>query len=227
MYLHPNANIEASSEDCVETNKTAERRQRLIPLAFTNTTWGREYAANPNWEHENLDTPNAARPRARQGSRFGREVGDGHKHLPNTQSTDPDEKEDDIVTRVYGHDTTVAHDAKLSDSSDSNMDAHQRNQPETPITQKASTTTTIPKLFPRDERPYSVMTAWKSFRKLNLTSPISELDEEVNADMDHADHAADWAEDETGPWMQVLMCWSDFDEWRLHVLTRSFSSPGP
>ena len=227
MYLHPNANIEASAENCPEINKPTERRQRLIPLAFTNSTWGREYVANPNWEYDNLDAPDASGVRARQGSRFGRQVGDRDKRPSETQLACSNEQESEIKTHMYGHDTKAARNADFLDCSDSNPDEQQRLQHNSSTKQEDATTTDSPGPITRSERPYSVMTAWRFFRTVNLTSPISEPDEELGAGSDLVDDAPSDLGSGTGPWMQVLMCWNDFDEWRLHVLTRSFSSPGP
>ncbi|KAI5238923.1 hypothetical protein E4T43_07110 [Aureobasidium subglaciale] len=65
MYRHTNTetNSSQSSDHDSTSTRSSQRRQRQIPLAFTNTEWGREYASNPNWSHENLEF-------ARQGSRF-------------------------------------------------------------------------------------------------------------------------------------------------------------
>lgn len=69
MYRHANTNINPSQSSDFDTKstKSSETRRRQIPLAFTNTEWGKEYAANPNWEHENLGKCN---PTVRKGSRF-------------------------------------------------------------------------------------------------------------------------------------------------------------
>ncbi|KAI5199209.1 hypothetical protein E4T38_07126 [Aureobasidium subglaciale] len=65
MYRHTNTetNSSQSSDHDSTSTRSSERRQRQIPLAFTNTEWGREYASNPKRSHENLEF-------ARQGSRF-------------------------------------------------------------------------------------------------------------------------------------------------------------
>jgi hypothetical protein len=78
MYHHANIDINSQSPDHASVStKSSETRQRQIPLAFTNTWWGREYIANPNWEQENLGKSNAL---VRQGSR-GQSEPDG-KSLP-------------------------------------------------------------------------------------------------------------------------------------------------
>jgi hypothetical protein len=60
MYHHANTNINSQSPDHASiSTKSSEARQRQIPLAFTNTEWGREYIANPNWEQDNLGKSNA------------------------------------------------------------------------------------------------------------------------------------------------------------------------
>ncbi|KAG9549806.1 hypothetical protein KCU71_g15357, partial [Aureobasidium melanogenum] len=55
MYHHANTNINSlrPSDHDTKSTKSSETRRREIPLAFTNTEWGKEYAANPNWELEN------------------------------------------------------------------------------------------------------------------------------------------------------------------------------
>jgi hypothetical protein len=69
MYHHANTNINPShtSDDASTSTKSANTRKRQIPLAFTNTVWGREYIANPNWEQENLGKNNAPVRRGSQG----------------------------------------------------------------------------------------------------------------------------------------------------------------
>lgn len=73
MYRHANTNVNSSqpsdhdSTSSKSSSKSSDRQRREIPLAFTNTGWGREYASNPNWEHENLAKSN---PAIRQRSRF-------------------------------------------------------------------------------------------------------------------------------------------------------------
>jgi hypothetical protein len=61
MYRHANTNINPShtSDDASTSTKSSNARKKQIPLAFTNTGWGREYIANPNWEQENLGKNNA------------------------------------------------------------------------------------------------------------------------------------------------------------------------
>ncbi|KAI4752639.1 hypothetical protein E4T52_15175 [Aureobasidium sp. EXF-3400] len=69
MYHHANTNINPSqsSDHASTSTKSSETRKRQIPLAFTNTGWGREYIANPNWEQENLGKNNAPVRRGSQG----------------------------------------------------------------------------------------------------------------------------------------------------------------
>jgi hypothetical protein len=60
MYHHANTNINSQSSDhAFLSTKSSETRRREIPLAFTNTGWGREYIANSNWEQDNLEKSNA------------------------------------------------------------------------------------------------------------------------------------------------------------------------
>ncbi|KAI4718638.1 hypothetical protein E4T48_05168 [Aureobasidium sp. EXF-10727] len=68
MYHHANANINPPQSCRHDSNstKSSETRRKQIPLAFTNTEWGRQYTANPNWSNENLGTRN---PSLRQRSR--------------------------------------------------------------------------------------------------------------------------------------------------------------
>jgi hypothetical protein len=69
MYHHANTNINPSqsSDDASTSTKSSNTRKKQIPLAFTNTGWGREYIANPNWEQENLEKNNAPVRRGLQG----------------------------------------------------------------------------------------------------------------------------------------------------------------
>jgi hypothetical protein len=69
MYHHANTNINPShtSDDASTSTKSSNTRKKQIPLAFTNTGWGREYIANPNWEQENLGKNNAPLRRGSQG----------------------------------------------------------------------------------------------------------------------------------------------------------------
>jgi hypothetical protein len=74
MYHHANTDINLQPSDHASiSTKSSETRRREIPLAFTNTWWGREYVANPNWEKENLGKSNAA---VCKGSRGQEEVDD-------------------------------------------------------------------------------------------------------------------------------------------------------
>ncbi|KAG9733020.1 hypothetical protein KCU73_g11161, partial [Aureobasidium melanogenum] len=72
MYHHANTNINPSqsTDHDSKSTKSSELRRREIPLAFTNTHWGKEYAANPNWELENSERFD---PTIRRGSRFRNE----------------------------------------------------------------------------------------------------------------------------------------------------------
>jgi hypothetical protein len=74
MYHHANTdiNLQPSDQTSIST-KSSESRRRQVPLAFTNTWWGREYIANPNWEKENLGRRNAT---VRKGSRGQEEADD-------------------------------------------------------------------------------------------------------------------------------------------------------
>lgn len=69
MYHHANTNINPShtSDDASTSTKSSNTQKKQIPLAFTNTGWGREYIANPNWEQENLGKNNAPVRRGSQG----------------------------------------------------------------------------------------------------------------------------------------------------------------
>jgi hypothetical protein len=92
MYHHANTdiNLSQSSDLTSISTKSSETRRREIPLAFTNTYWGREYIANSNWEKENLGKSNVT---VRKGSR-GQEEVDG-KTIPasalshNASTTEP------------------------------------------------------------------------------------------------------------------------------------------
>ncbi|KAG9526600.1 hypothetical protein KCU93_g5450, partial [Aureobasidium melanogenum] len=194
MYHHANTNINhlQSSDHDSKSTKSSELRRRQIPLAFTNTHWGKEYAANPNWEHENLGKSN---PTTRRGSRFRNE---------------PDPK----VNRV----------ASVS------MPSHETSEMEFAIPRTESpSTNTVPSAASTSaasSQEYSVMVAWNFFRRTfpQTTSPTSPTtsatEQRLSTCPQHEETAV------TGPWLEMLMRWDDFEQWRLKMLERPWHLPG-
>jgi hypothetical protein len=189
MYHHANTNINSQSPDHASiSTKSSETRRRQIPLAFTNTEWGREYIANPNWEQEKLGKSNAP---MRQGSRVRPE--------PNGKS---------ILASVPSHNTSTIKFADTSIASSS-----------------SSTSTAAPPLVPRVASPpsqqYSVMVAWNFFRlTFPPSSPTSSESPEIETNNSNRPQQEEMVE--SGPWLEMLMRWDDFEQWQLKLLQRSW-----
>ncbi|KAH0188160.1 hypothetical protein KCU99_g4894, partial [Aureobasidium melanogenum] len=194
MYHHANTNINPSqsTDHDSKSTKSSELRRREIPLAFTNTHRGKEYAANPNWEHENLGKSN---PTTRRGSRF---------------RSEPDPKVHRLASvSMPSHETSEMESAKQStDSSVSNTTPSAQSTPAAP------------------SQEYSVMVAWNFFRRTfpQTTSPTSPTTSATEQRLSMCPQ-----HEETigmGPWLEMLMRWDDFEQWRLKMLDRPWHLPG-
>lgn len=190
MYHHANTNIDASpSSDCTSTcTKSSEGRRRQIPLAFTNTGWGREYLANPNWEQENLGRNNAP---VRQGSRV-RSGSDG-KNIP---------------ASIPSPNASTKRTAHASSDPDSASSSAQGSLPVSPSPHQSC-------------QQYSAMASWTFFRRtfpqpISPTSPDTEKRESTHPEQEETVGL--------GPWLEMLMRWDDFEQWRLEMLQRAWYS---
>lgn len=193
MYHHANTNInplQPSGHD-PESTRSSEGRRRQIPLAFTNTEWGKEYAANPNWEHENLGRCN---PTIGRGSRF-------------RPQPEPKVNRSTSVS-LPSNGTSELGSAKTST--------------------ECFSSTTIPFTQPNfaaTSREYSVMVAWNFFRRTfpqtpSPTSPGASLTEQrASTCSQHEERVG------MGPWLEMLMRWDDFEQWRLKMLERPWCLP--
>ncbi|KAG9695924.1 hypothetical protein KCU95_g3803, partial [Aureobasidium melanogenum] len=193
MYHHANTNINPlqSSDHDSKSTKSSEIRRRQIPLAFTNTEWGKEYAANPNWEHENMGRCN---PAIRRGSRF---------------RSEPDPKVNRLTSVSVPSDET----SEIGSAKSSAESASPTTVPSVQSTMAASS------------QEYSVMVAWNFFRRTfpQTTSPTS-----PNASAaEHRTSPCPQHEETivTGPWLEMLMRWDDFEQWRLKMLEQPWYLP--
>ncbi|KAH0352217.1 hypothetical protein KCU83_g3991, partial [Aureobasidium melanogenum] len=185
MYHHANTNINSlrPSDHDTKSTKSSETRRREIPLAFTNTEWGKEYAANPNWELENSGRCN---PTVRRGSRF---------------ESEPDHK--------------VNRSASVS------MSSRESSEMESTIPgTDPSSTNTVPSAQSTpaaSSRDYSVMVAWNFFRRTfpQTTIPTSPTTEQRASTCQQHEETIGM-----GPWLEMLMRWDDFEQWRLKMLER-------
>ncbi|KAG9996391.1 hypothetical protein KCU78_g17474, partial [Aureobasidium melanogenum] len=194
MYHHANTNINhlQSSDHDSKSTKSSKLRRRQIPLAFTNTHWGKEYAANPKWELENSERCN---PTIRQGSRFQNE---------------PDPK----VNRVASVSMPSRKTSEMESTKQSTDSSSTNTVPSAASTPAASS------------QEYSVMVAWNFFRRTftQTTSPTSPT---TSATEQRASTCPQHEETNvTGPWLEMLMRWDDFEQWRLKMLERPWHLPG-
>jgi hypothetical protein len=192
MYHHANIdiNLSQSSDHASISTKSSETRRKQIPLAFTNTWWGREYIANQHWEQENLGKSNVL-VRQRSGSQ---NEGDGQ-----------------AVSAAPSHSASTIKAARGSTETCSSSVS----------TPAPPTTSPTP---PQTSQQYSVMTAWNFFRHtFPQSSPTSDPPDTEKNTPDHADHEE---EVKSGPWLEMLMRWDDFEQWQLKMLQRSWCLPG-
>jgi hypothetical protein len=104
MYHHAITNINSQSSDHASlSTKSSETRRREIPLAFTNTGWGREYIANSHWKQENHGKSTVP---VRQGSRV-QPVKDG-RSIPATVPSHSASKTSSANTLVDSHSSSTA-----------------------------------------------------------------------------------------------------------------------
>ncbi|KAK6003518.1 hypothetical protein QM012_009289 [Aureobasidium pullulans] len=188
MYHHANTNINPvqSRDHDSKSTQSSEIRRRQIPLAFTNTEWGKEYAANPNWEHENLGRSN---PTSRQGSRF--------------------RSEPELKTKKS---------ASVSVPSQAASERQSANPPADMIPSASSK-------HPISTQEYSVMVAWNFFRRTfpHITSPTTpDTSTTEYRTSPYPQHEEEFG---TGPWLEMLMRWDDFEQWRLKMLERPWYLP--
>ncbi|CAD0098366.1 unnamed protein product [Aureobasidium mustum] len=197
MYHHANTNINSlqSPDHDSRSTKSSEARRRQIPLAFTNTEWGKEYAANPNWEHENLGRCN---PTVRRGSRF---------------RSEPDPKVNRSVSvSLPSHGTPEMQSAKPSTNLSSSSTAPPVQSNATSMSEASS-------------QEYSVMVAWNFFcrtfpQNISPTSlDASATEQRTSTRPQHEERV------ELGPWLEMLMRWDDFEQWQLKMLQRSWYLP--
>lgn len=193
MYRHANTNINSShpsdhdSTSSKSSSKSSERQRREIPLAFTNTGWGREYASNPKWEHENLRKSN---PAIRQGSRFRPEPEiNASKPLP-------------IATIP----------------SSTHKSANSSTSPSPSTTTTSSSATEV-------SREYSVMKAWGFFSRSFSPNTSPAASDRSDTEKRKTIYFEEQGDDETGPWLEMLMRWEDFEHWELRMLSRSWYKP--
>jgi hypothetical protein len=160
MYHHANTDITLSqfSDHASISTKSSETRRRQIPLAFTNTYWGREYIANANWEQENLERRNET---VRKGSRG--QNGADDKTIPASAPS-----QNVSTTR-----STSSHPSTAS-------------IPAPPTVTTVPSTTSPPP--PQPSRQYSVMTAWNFFSRTfsPQSSPTSDTPDTDNTTPIHA-----------------------------------------
>ncbi|KAH0370151.1 hypothetical protein KCU65_g2842, partial [Aureobasidium melanogenum] len=186
MYHHANTNINPSQSPDHDTksSKSSETRRKQIPLAFTNTEWGKEYAANPNWEHENLGRCN---PTVRKGSRF---------------RSEPDPKVNKSTSV-----STPSHAKPEMGSAKPSADS--------------SSSTTVP-LAPSkpaaSSQEYSVMVAWNFFRRTFPPNISPTTPNPAASDQKASVHPQPEEGIAMGPWLEMLMRWDDFEQWRLTML---------
>ena len=197
MYHHANTNINPlqSPDHDSKSTKSSEARRRQIPLAFTNTQWGKEYVENPNWEHENLGRCN---PTVRRGSRFRSE--------PETNANRS------ASVSLSSRGTSEIQPAEPSTNLFSSTTAP-------PVQSNASS------MAEASSQEYSVMVAWKFFCRSfpQNTSPasldVSATEQETSTHPRHEESVS------MGPWLEMLMRWDDFEHWRLKMLDRSWYLP--
>lgn len=193
MYHHANTNINPSQSSNFDTKSTASSgtRRRQIPLAFTNTEWGKEYAANPNWEHENLEKSN---PTVRRGSRL-------------RSQSEPK------VNRSASVSTFSLEPSKMKLAK--------------PPTDSSSSfaVSSAPSKPAASSQEYSVMVAWKFFRRtfprnISPTLPSTSVPEQRRSD-----HPQQEERIEMRPWLEMLTKWDDYEQWRLKMLKRPWYLP--
>ncbi|KAI4737208.1 hypothetical protein E4T50_12296 [Aureobasidium sp. EXF-12298] len=174
MYHHANTNINPSqsTDHDSKSTKSSELRRREIPLAFTNTHWGKEFD-----------------PTIRRGSRFRNE---------------PDPK----VNRVASVSMPSRKTSEMESAKQSTDSSSTNTVPFAASTPAASS------------QEYSVMAAWNFFRRTfpQTTSPTSPTtsatEQRLSICPQHEETIG------MGPWLEMLMRWDDFEQWRLKMLER-------
>jgi hypothetical protein len=118
MYHHANTDITSlqPSDHASISTKSSGTRRREIPLAFTNTYWGREYIANSKWEQENLGKSNVT---VRKGSRGRNEADD--KITPASQNTSRTEPTNTTTNSYPSSSSTPAPPTSLTPHQSSNQ----------------------------------------------------------------------------------------------------------